>query len=304
MPPPLLARELALNGPGATAARRWTLGEARGYCRALAERHYENFVVGSLLLPARLRPHWVAVYAWCRWADDLADEIGDPRESERLLAWWDDELAASYRGAARHPITVALAATNEQFQIPMQLYRDLLSAFRQDQQVTRYATHDAVLDYCRRSANPVGRIVLHLAECANATSFSYSDSICTGLQLANFCQDVARDFEAGRIYLPAETLAASGAAEADFAERRPTDSLRKAVRIEVDRAESYFAAGEPLQGEVVPWLRQEVALILAGGRSILEAIRSAEYDVWTVRPKVSKWKQLELLLKLARGMHI
>lgn len=296
-----LLRELALYGPGTPCARRWTLGEARGYCRSLAERHYENFVVGSLLLPPALRPHWMTVYAWCRWADDLADEISDPAESERLLDWWDDELGASYAEQARHPVSLALAATNRRFQIPAQPYRDLLSAFRQDQRVHRYATPDEVVDYCRRSANPVGRIVLHLAESHSDEAARLSDSICTGLQLANFCQDVARDFQAGRIYLPQETWAECGATERDFAAGTATEPLRHALRIEVERAESHFAAGESLSGEVVPWLGKEVALIVAGGRAILEAIRDAGYDVWTSRPKVSKWKQAQLLWNLFVG---
>jgi squalene synthase HpnC len=301
MPNAALLRELARHGPDAGARRRWTLGEARGYCRELADRHYENFVVGSLLLPAGLRPHWMAVYAWCRWADDLADEIGDRAESERLLEWWDRELTAAYAGAARHPVAVALAATNARFQIPEQPYRDLLSAFRQDQRVARYSTAEDVLDYCRRSANPVGRIVLHLAECHNETAGPLSDAICTGLQLANFCQDLARDYRDGRIYLPEETLAACGATFEDFQSGAATAPLRAALAIEVDRAEGYFAAGESLRDHVVAWLRPEVSLIVAGGRAILEAIRACGYDVWTSRPKVSKWKQLQLLGSLLLG---
>src|SRR5262249_5390131 len=157
-----------------------------------------------------LRPHFYAIYAFCRRADDLADETGDPQLSLSLLDDWQQQLDLCYAGQPQHPVFVALRETIEEFLIPPEPFVRLLTAFRQDQHVTRYATHADVLDYCRNSANPVGRLILYLGRCHDERRGALADSICTGLQLANFCQDVARDWAKGRIYLPCETLAAAG----------------------------------------------------------------------------------------------
>jgi len=268
---------------------------AAAYCRNLAQRHYENFTLCSWLVPRELRPHFYAVYAYCRTADDLADELGDPAESLIALDCWQHELERCYAGKVWHPVFVALAGTIETFGIPREPFERLLEAFRQDQFVTRYATHDEVLAYCRNSADPVGRLVLYLGRCHDQERGRLADSVCTGLQLANFCQDVANDFGRGRIYLPQETLAAAGCEESDLANGRPTPALQEALRFEVDRAERYLRAGEPLVALVPRELRVDVALFIAGGLAILDAIRRQDFDVWTSRPRVSRFEQLKLL---------
>src|SRR5262249_40937680 len=158
------------------------------YCSCLARNHYENFTVASLLIPRRLRPHFHAVYAYCRWADDLADEAGGGAEALNLLAWWRDELQRCYSGAPHHPLMVALRETIGCFRIPPKPFLDLLVAFEQDQQVKRYATYEQLLGYCKYSANPVGHLVLYLCESFDSERAALADHVCTGLQLANFWQ--------------------------------------------------------------------------------------------------------------------
>jgi squalene synthase HpnC len=260
----------------------------------LARRHYENFTVASWLAPRRLRPHLAAVYAFCRWADDLADETSDPAHSLRLLGWWEEELRRCYAGEARHPVFVALAETIRARTIPAEPFADLLSAFRQDQRQSRYETAADVLDYCRRSANPVGRIVLFLGQCHDERTGALSDRICTGLQLVNFCQDVAQDFQRQRVYLPAETLARHGVPPSDLGREATSAALKRAVREEVDRAESYLLGGMPLVGIVPAGLRAAVELFVGGGLAIVAAIRRIEYDVCRVRPTVSRWAKARL----------
>ena len=183
-------------------ARRWTPEEARGYTRWLATSHYENFHVASVLLPKRLHQDFYNVYAFCRWADDLGDELGDAAESLRLLAWWREELEAMFGGEARHPVFVALKETVERHRLPREPFEDLIAAFVQDQTVHSYEDWGDLWSYCRCSANPVGRLVLRLCGYADERRDRWSDAICTGLQLANFWQDVAVDLTKDRIYLP------------------------------------------------------------------------------------------------------
>ncbi len=273
---------------------------ARAFCRQQALTHYENFTVASWLLPRRLRQHFYNVYAYCRGADDLADETGDPALSLALLDWWEARLGDCYGGQPERAVFVALRDTIRQFNIPRQTLADLLTAFRRDQQVTRYATADDLLDYCRYSANPVGRVILYLGHCCDETSAQLSDSICTGLQLANFCQDVARDYDRGRIYLPQETWNACGYTPEMFARREFNPEFRQALVCEVDRAEAYLRAGEPLLGRLPRDLRIDVALFMLGGLSIVSAIRSADYNVWDQRPTVDGWQKFTLLFRAWR----
>jgi squalene synthase HpnC len=268
---------------------------AREYCRQLATSHYENFTVASWLLPRHLRQHFYNIYAYCRTADDLADENPDAEQCLAMLDAWDAELRKCYDGQSHEPVFVALRETIDEFQIPRQTFADLLIAFRQDQSVTRYETSDELLTYCRFSANPVGRLVLYLGRCHDAELVAWSDSICTGLQLANFCQDVARDFARGRVYLPQQTWRAAGYTADMFADRRYNDNFRLALRQEVDRAEQYLTAGWPLVERVSPDLRLDVALFVLGGLDILAAIRRLDYNVWAQRPTVGKWRKLALL---------
>jgi squalene synthase HpnC len=205
-------RELVERGWSALPAeyripeQRPTLEEARAYCRRLATTHYENFPCGLVVFAARLRPHFYSIYAYCRIADDLGDEVGNREQSLALLDLWGRELDACYRGEARHPVFVALAETIRACDIPQQPFADLLVAFRQDQTVPRYQTMDDVLDYCRYSANPVGRLVLYACGYRDPEMFLLSDFTCTALQLANFWQDVSSDYARGRIYLPLDDM--------------------------------------------------------------------------------------------------
>jgi squalene synthase HpnC len=263
----------------------------------LAEGHYENFTVASRLLPRLLRQHVCNVYAYCRWADDLADEIGDSGRSLMLLDWWEGQLRECYAGRAVHPVFVALGETIREFGIPCEPFCDLLAAFRQDQRVTRYETFEDLLGYCRCSADPVGRLVLYLGRCHTPERVQLSDRICTGLQLANFWQDVARDWAKGRIYLPLADCRRFGYDEAAFARREVNDAFRHLLAFEVERADGFLRGGLPLASDMARGLRLPVALFAHGGLVTLEAIRRQNYDVWTRRPTVSKLDKLRLLVR-------
>jgi len=303
----MFSADLKQYGPEAPPSKPPRPAEARRYCRRLATRHYENFTVASLLLPRRLRQHFFNVYAYCRWADDLGDDTGDRQQSLALLQWWESQLHDCYAGRTTHPVFVALIETIRQFDIPADPFLDLLVAFRRDQQVTRYESFGQLLDYCRYSANPVGRLVLHLGKCCTGDLARLADSICTGLQLANFWQDVARDFDIGRIYLPQADCRRFGYTESDFAARRCNDAFRRLLAEEVARAEQWLRRGLPLVDLVPRELRLEVAVFVQGGLAVLDAIRRRGYDVWTYHPEVSKLNKVRLLAKcwwrLRRGTH-
>lgn len=274
-----------------------TLDEARAWCRALAETHYENFHVASWFLPARLRPHFHAIYAYCRVSDDLGDEVGDPQASLALLDLWGAELDACYRGEVRHPVFVALAETVRACDIPKEPFADLLVAFRQDQTVTRFPTMDDVLAYCRYSANPVGRIVLYACGYRDDERFALSDKTCTALQLANFWQDVRVDYMKGRVYLPREDMDRFGVDEINIAARSFTPQFRELMRYEVDSAAALFRAGLPLIGMVDSELALDLDLFSRGGLAILRAIERQNYNVLTARPSISKPHKATLFLR-------
>ena len=262
--------------------------ESERYCRRLAWGHYENFPVMSWVLPRRLRQPFANVYAFCRWADDLGDEVGDPARASSLLAWWRSELERCFRGEADHPVFVALRPTIEEFQLPIEPFDDLISAFEQDQVVREYESRSQLLDYCRRSANPVGRIVLQLCDRSTTATVELSDAICTGLQLANFWQDVERDDAIGRIYLPREDRAKFGVTDAEFSQRRTTPEFAALLAEEVDWARNLLKQGQPLVGHLSGRLRIVIDLFVRGGLLILDEIERAEYRVWERRPTVSK----------------
>jgi squalene synthase HpnC len=289
--------DLLRYGPSAGAVRELSTAEARAYCRRLAQTHYENFTVASWLLPAELRPHFHAIYAYCRWSDDLADETSGGEESLRLLDWWEAQLEDCYRGVAAHPVFVALRPTIHDFDIPIEPFRDLLTAFRQDQYCKRYETFNDLLGYCRNSANPVGRLVLYLARCHDERRGQLADSICSGLQLANFWQDVARDYDCGRIYLPQDACRHAGYDEAMFARREFNPQFRRLLSEEVARAESFLLAGRPLVSLVPKPVRIDVQLFIDGGLAILQAIRWIDFNVWRKRPTVGKAAKLILLAR-------
>jgi squalene synthase HpnC len=291
------AADLHRYGPPGSSVGDLSLAEARAYCGRLAKTHYENFTVASWLLPAPLRPHFHAIYAYCRWSDDLADETAGREESLRLLDWWEGQLEDCYRGVAAHPVFVALEPTIREFDIPIEPFRDLLAAFRQDQYCKKYETFNDLLGYCRNSANPVGRLVLYLARCHDERRGQLADSICAGLQLANFWQDVARDYDCGRIYLPQESCRRAGYSEGMFAHHEFNPQFRRLLSEEVDRAETYLLAGRPLVSLVPASVRLDVQLFIDGGLAILSAIRRIDFNVWHKRPVVGKATKLRLLVK-------
>jgi squalene synthase HpnC len=277
------------------------LAFARRYCQHVARSHYENFTVVSLLLPRRLVPHFHAVYAWCRWADDLADETAGGAESLALLDWWRTELLACWSGVPRHPVTVALRETIRRFDIPPEPFLNLIAAFEQDQRVKRWTTFDQLLGYCRNSADPVGRLVLSLFECFDDERAALSDEVCSGLQLANFWQDVSRDFAIGRVYLPAEDLNRFGVSEDDIAAKRFSTAFRDLIQFEVDRTKGFFDRGAKLLPLLPREAKVDVELFIAGGRAILHAIERIGFDVLTRRPEVGKGVKLKLLLRAIAG---
>ena len=290
--PTTFADELTRWGPRAASSGSPDLAEAQAYCRRLATTHYENFPVVSWFLPRRLHQHFYNVYAYCRWADDLADELANPAQSLELLGWWREELTACYAGRFRHPVFVALETTIREFGIPPEPFSDLISAFEQDQAVHEYETFEQLVDYCRRSANPVGRLVLYLCRQATDQNFCWSDSICTGLQLANFWQDVARDFDIGRIYLPQNDLRRFGYTKDDLRQRVTNGAFQEMMKFEVDRVRQWLSPWrDPSLPELAPFplrLQVDIELFARGGERILDRIALIEYRVWHERPVVTK----------------
>jgi squalene synthase HpnC len=293
--------DLRRFGPDAMA--RLTLDEARAYCARLTASHYENFSVVTWLTPRPLRPAFANIYAFCRWSDDLGDEVGDRVRSRELIAWWREELRAMYQGQPRHPVMLALAPTVEEFAIPIDPFLALISAFEQDQDITEYTTYEQLLDYCTRSANPVGHLVLYLGRSYDAFNARLSDLTCTGLQLANFWQDVARDLNIGRIYLPRADRERFGYSDADLHARRFTPAFAALLRFEVERARVLLVEGRALVERMPRALAVDVDLFSRGGLAILDKIAQQNYDVWKSRPKLGKLAKLELLLRavLAQG---
>jgi squalene synthase HpnC len=268
---------------------------ARVYCGRLARGHYENFTVASVLLPRRLLRHFYAIYAYCRWADDLADEAGGGAYALELLRWWRGELLACYDGRPKHPVLVALQDTIQTFDIPPEPFLDLLFAFEQDQLVKRYQTYAQLLDYCKCSANPVGRLVLYLFGSFDRSRAELSDYICTALQLANFWQDVARDFDIGRVYLPEEDRRRFGYDDESLEARRFSPEFAELLRFEVDRTRDLFYRGFPLSEQVPIAVRADIELFIRSGLAILRKIEARGYDVWGQRPVLAKWEKGTLL---------
>jgi squalene synthase HpnC len=302
-----------------------TLADAQAYCRELATTHYENFSVATWFLPERLRQHFYNVYAYCRISDDLGDETGNREHSLALLDLWEAELNATYlslverrplevrkpleqivaeapvhnAATPRHPVFIALRETIRQFEIPRQPFADLLTAFRRDQTITRFPTFNDVLDYCKYSANPVGHLVLYLGGYSDAERQKLSDFTCTALQLANFWQDVRRDYDKGRIYLPQDSMARFGVSEADIAARRASPQFLELMRFEVARAREWFDQGLPLVKMVSPGIALDIELFSRGGQEILNAIERQGYDVLKSRPAISGPRKLWLVLRAA-----
>lgn len=278
------------------------LAAAYAYCQRLAREHYENFPVASYLLPKRMRPHVAAIYAFARVADDFADEGHRPAD-ERLAALegWSARLhGATIANDPHRPIFVALSQTIETCRLPVTLLDDLLSAFRQDVVVKRYETWADVLDYCRRSANPVGRLVLKIAGYQDARLDAASDAVCTALQLTNFWQDLAIDRARGRLYVPADIWRPAGAREADLDARRMTPAWRDALREAARRTRALFAQGRPVCDGVHGRLRWELRATWLGGVRILDRVEAADFDVFASRPKLGVRDAAALVWNLVR----
>ncbi len=297
-----------------------SLDDAFRYCERLAKTHYENFTVGSLLIPKALRRHVHAIYAYCRWVDDLGDEPFEPLveslaganwmyeqvrsgseplgPSQRmaLLDSWEEELESCFTGTPTHPAMIALRDTVHAFGIPMEPFLKLIEANRMEQSSSRYSTYEDLLFYCDHSANPVGHLFLYLFGYSDKGMQELSDYTCTALQLANFWQDVHRDYEIGRIYLPLEDMERYGYTEAELAQHVVNRSFRDLMAFEVERAEHLFQRGLPLVDMLEGKARIDVALFTKGGMAVLEAIKDQDYDVLSRRPSLSRWKKARLFL--------
>ncbi len=268
--------------------------DAFDWCARYARAHDENFTVVSWFLPRHLRPHFFALYAFCRWTDDLGDEAEGDRLA--LLGAWERGLHDCYAGRRESPLFVALGKTADQFAIPPEPFLRLIEANRIDQRVSRFETYDDLLGYCAHSAAPVGRMVLHVLGYADEERQRLSDATCIGLQLANFLQDVSVDLGKGRIYIPAEDMRRHGYSAQDLRSGIVNDAFRALMRFEVGRARDLFAQGRRLEQVVDRRARTDVRLFRLGGEAVLDAIEAANFDVLTSRPRVSKAKKAGMAL--------
>jgi squalene synthase HpnC len=262
-------------------------------CERLTRSHYENFSVATRLMPRGLRAHFYSVYAFCRGVDDLGDEAQGDRLAR--LAEWERQLRLCYGGRPSHPYFVALQHTISRFDIPNTPFLRLIEANRRDQTVKRHPDYASVLDYCEHSANPVGRIVLYVLGHREEELHRLSDYTCTALQLTNFWQDVWRDYDIGRIYIPLSDMREYGVSEDMIARREATPEFRRLLKFEVGRARELFRLGAPLAGLVGKQARTDVALFTRGGLAVLDAIERQDYDVLSRRPSLSKFARARLL---------
>jgi phytoene synthase len=263
--------------------------------------HYENFPVASILLPRRLRQPVAAIYHFARAADDIADE-GELPDDERLrqLDGFRDELMhIAANETPLLPLFKALAVEIREHRLPMQPFHDLLDAFSQDVTKKRYASYGELLDYCRRSANPVGNLLLHLYGEATPVNLAYSDAICTALQLINFWQDVARDWHIGRVYLPQDDMARFGVSEAQIAQAISDDNWRALMKFEADRAREMMLYGKPLGSILTGRIGLEMRMIIQGGLRILDKLEAADYDMFNKRPVLRPFDWVIMLAKSA-----
>ena len=271
------------------------------FCLELARRHYENFPVASLLMPKELRRHVAALYAFARIVDDFADEAEyEGVRRERLLDWRRqlDEIGSK---PPSHPVFLALGATLTELNLPKRLCDDLLSAFLQDTEKKSYATFEEVLDYCRRSANPIGRLVLMIYGYRDEEMFAWSDSICTALQLANFWQDVSVDLKKDRVYIPEEDFKAHGYSEADLRMGVCNERFTSLMKFEVARTRSLFEQGRPLLKRLSFPLSFEIRLTVLGGLQILKMIRRLDFDTIRTRPALRRRDWIPLAVRALIG---
>ncbi len=289
-----------------SAVTKYSAPEALMYCERLTKAHYETLPVGSLLVPRPLRKHVYSIYAFARTADDFADEGYENStltETQRLAALqdWQQNLENCFAGKADHPIFIALAATVKELNLPIKPLSDLLSAFKQDVFKTRYANFDEVLDYCTRSANPVGRLILLLFGYQDERLHRLSDHICTALQLANFWQDVSVDIRKDRIYLPQEEVQQFGVTIEDLREAKFSKHFAELMKFQVERTWELFHQGRELPELVSGRLKYELRLTWFGGANILKQIEALGYDTLTQRPANSTFDKLRLLARTLMG---
>ena len=284
-------------------AVRPSLEEAQAWCRRLATSHYENFHVATWFLPKRIRPYFESIYAFSRVADDLGDEVADTATATRLLGEWRGMLEECYERPEEsvHPVFVALRATVEATGVPQGLFGDLITAFEMDQVVTKHESMESLLEYSRYSANPVGRMVLWVSGYRDEERARLSDLVCTGLQLANFWQDVVEDWERGRRYLPADRMVKYGVTEEDIAGRRFRREFRRMMASLVDDALKMLREGARVSALVDRELAVTLRLFEQGGRAALDGIVRQDYDVLAKRPSVSKVTKMKLLTGALAG---
>lgn len=302
--------------------------EAYKYCEHLSRTHYENFTVGSVLIPKAHRKHIYAIYAYCRWVDDLGDEpvtilseylaqagwlydsgrlnvdISNQAGRLELLDRWQQELEACYTGVPTHPALIALQATIQAFQIPKEPFMRLIEANRMEQKSNRFPTYSDLLFYCDRSANPVGHLFLYLFGYRDKERQQLSDHTCTALQLANFWQDVAKDYRIGRLYLPLEDMGNFGYSEDDLSHCVVNENFRRLMEFEVRRTEELFQRGLPLVDSLQGAARIDVALFTMGGSAVLQEIKNRNYDVIASRPALSRFKKARLFLSTWSKMRL
>ena len=273
------------------------LDEAYSLCESLARSHYENFTVVSWFLPADIRRHLYAIYAFCRFVDDLGDEFAGDRNA--ALDLWEEEIGRCFDGLPRHPYMIALQNTIRTFDIPGEPFLKLVRANRIDQTVRRHATYDDLDFYCQHSANPVGHLVLYVCGYRDKERMRLADYTCTALQLTNFWQDVARDFAMGRIYIPQEDMERFGYSEEDLTAGVVNRPFREMMAFEVERARELFRKGLDLVRTLDGRIKIDIALFSLGGMRILDAIEARDYDVLTGRPELSRVARIGLMLRTA-----
>ncbi len=275
----------------------WNVADGFRYCERLARTHYENFPVGSLLIPKKLRPYVWAIYAFARRADDIADEDFPEQERIPALEAWQGLLEKSLQTRVNHPVFLAVAETVRQFRLPPQLLIDLITAFKMDVLVKRHPTLNDLLFYCQHSANPVGRLILHLFGYKEEELMQLSDKICTALQLANFWQDVEVDLKKNRIYLPLEDLQKFEYSEEELYSLTFNSNFKELMKFQVERTETMFREGAPLIRKTGGRLGLELKCVILGGMGILKKIRELDYNTLSERPAFNNKNKVSILLK-------
>lgn len=293
--PPSFSSHLRRYGPG-TSHAGMSVAEARSYCRTLAQSWTESDTVAATLLPGRLGAGCQQVRAFCRWTEGLGEASGGAK-AMALLRWWREEVHALFAGKPRHPVMIALQETVRRFHIPAQPFLDLIYAREQDQLVKRYRTFEQLLQHCRYAAHPVGHLLLYVQECFHADTVKRMEYLCTGLQLAFFWQNVQRDGQADRVYLPEEDRRATGYADEDLHAQRTTPAFATLLAFEAERARDFLLRGLPLIDFAPPSLRPEMERAVQEGMALLDRLATLGYDAWTHRPVLTVWTSARLRLQ-------